>query len=118
MYTGLYEFRDHKMETVAPQMAVGVEAIVEQINSLGREVILPGRRGGGIPGTAGAADQGPFSFAPLHLNRQRAGAVAALGAVYYARGQVETAAEHRPEYLRMSQAERERAEREAKKESW
>ena len=58
VYTGLYEFRDHKMETVAPQMAVGVEAIVEQINSLGREVIYLGDGGGGIPGTAGAADQG------------------------------------------------------------
>ena len=115
VYTGLYEFRDHKMETVAPQMAVGVEAIVEQINSLGREVIYLGDGVAVYREQLEQLTKVPFSFAPLHLNRQRAGAVAALGAVYYARGQVETAAEHRPEYLRMSQAERERAEREAKK---
>ena len=115
VYTGLYEFRDHKMATVAPQMAVGVEAIVEQINSLGREVTYLGDGVAVYREQLEQLTKVPFSFAPLHLNRQRAGAVAALGAVYYARGQVETAAEHRPEYLRMSQAERERAEREAKK---
>ena len=115
MYTGLYEFRDHKMETVAPQMAVGVEAIVEQINSLGREVIYLGDGVAVYREQLEQLTKVPFSFAPLHLNRQRAGAVAALGAVYYACGQVETAAGHRPEYLRMAQAERERAEREAKK---
>ena len=42
--------------------------------------------------------------------RGMAGAV--LGAVYFEQGQVQTAAEHGPEYLRVSQAERERVERE------
>ena len=41
---------------------------------------------------------------------QRAGAVAALGMKYFAEGRSETAAEHKPEYLRLSQAERERKE--------
>ncbi len=50
----------------------------------------------------------PVEFAPAHLNRQRAASVAALGAVYLAEGRTETAAEHKPEYLRKSQAERER----------
>ena len=39
-------------------------------------------------------------------------AVAALGSIYYKEGRTETAMEHIPEYLRVSQAERERAERE------
>ena len=56
--------------------------------------------------------QVPFSFAPAHVNRQRAAAVAALGLVYFREGRYETAAEHMPDYLRVSQAERERAERE------
>ena len=38
----------------------------------------------------------------------RAAAVAALGAIYFAEGKTETAAEHGPDYLRKSQAERER----------
>ena len=46
------------------------------------------------------------------MSRQRAAAVGALGIQYYKAGKIETAGEHQPEYLRVSQAERERAERE------
>ena len=53
----------------------------------------------------------PYSFAPAHLSRQRAGAVGMLGILYFKEGKTESAAEHKPEYLRVSQAERERAER-------
>ena len=52
-------------------------------------------------------------FAPAHMNRQRAAAVAVLGVQYYREGKIQTAAEHGPDYLRVSQAERERREREA-----
>ena len=38
--------------------------------------------------------------------------MASLGAIYYAQGKTVTAAEHEPEYLRKSQAEREREEQE------
>ena len=51
------------------------------------------------------------SYAPAHTNRQRAGAVAVLGGMYYADGKYETAAEHEPNYLRQSQAEREAKEK-------
>ena len=114
VYTGLYEFRDHKMETVAPQMAVGVEAIVEQINSLGREVIYLGDGVAVYREQLEQLTKVPFSFAPLHLNRQRAGAVGALAAIYYREGKCQPAEEMEPEYLRKSQAEREREEREVK----
>lgn len=50
-------------------------------------------------------------FMPEFMDKQRAAVVASLGAVYYARGITETAEEHKPEYLRVSQAEREREER-------
>ena len=52
-----------------------------------------------------------IAFAPAHLNRQRAAAVGALAIRYYREGKMETAAEHQPDYLRVSQAERERKER-------
>ena len=57
----------------------------------------------------------PCRFAPAHRNRQSAAAVAVLGMEYFRQGKCVTAAEHVPEYLRMSQAERERLEREGKK---
>ena len=46
------------------------------------------------------------------MNYQRAAAVGALATQYYRDGKIEMAAEHKPDYLRVSQAERERAERE------
>ena len=53
----------------------------------------------------------PYEFAPATCNRQRAASVAALARELYEQGVVETAAEHKPDYLRLSQAERELAER-------
>ena len=53
----------------------------------------------------------PYSFAPAHANRQRAGAVAALGALLYGEGKIQQSFDHSPEYLRLSQAERERMEK-------
>lgn len=49
------------------------------------------------------------------MNRQKASSVAALGMVYYKQGKYESAAEHKPEYLRLSQAERELKEKMAQK---
>ena len=52
-----------------------------------------------------------YSFAPAHQNRQRAAAVGTLAMQYYREGKIESAVEHKPDYLRLSQAERERAEK-------
>jgi len=53
----------------------------------------------------------PYEVAPATCNRQRAASVAALAEKLYQEGVVETAAGHKPDYLRLSQAERELAER-------
>ena len=45
------------------------------------------------------------------MNRQRAGAVGVLAVQYFEEGKVETSKEHKPEYLRKSQAERELIEK-------
>ena len=52
----------------------------------------------------------PFSFAPASCNRQRAAAVGTLAFSYANQGKMEDAANHMPDYLRLSQAERERKE--------
>ena len=52
----------------------------------------------------------PFYLAPATMNRQRAGAVASLGAELYAQGRFLKGEEFAPEYLRPSQAERVREE--------
>lgn len=111
VYTGVYEFQGRDLKVLIPQKAAAVQEIVEELNQMNREVIL---LGDGIPVYQSLLEsllKVPFWFAPAHMNKQRAGAVAVLGARYLAEGRIQTAAEHQPEYLRMSQAERERKER-------
>ena len=111
VYTGIYRYEDHRLMTVKDQMAVGIEEFLSMLNEMGEAVTF---LGDGVPVFKDIiADKltVPFSFAPAHLSRQRAGAVGALGVLYYKEGRTETAAEHKPDYLRVSQAERERAQK-------
>lgn len=115
VYTGIYRFTEHQMVTVKEQVAVGIEELVNELNQKGEAVTFLGDGVAVYRDLLGEKLTIPYSFAPLHLSRQRAGAVAALAERYYAEGKIETTREHQPEYLRVSQAERERAEREAGK---
>ena len=110
-YTGLYEFDEDGMHVLESQCAVGIDEIIEKVNGLGRSVTF---LGDGVSVFRGFIEENckvPFSFAPAHMNKQRAGAIAALGEIYYKAGKIQTAEEHKPDYLRLSQAERERMER-------
>ena len=108
----IYAFSDDEMHVLEPQCAVDIAQIVEKINELQRAVIF---LGDGVPvfrDYSAEHVQVPYFFAPAHLNKQRAGAVAALAFRYLKNGQTVSAAEHQPDYLRLSQAERERKEKE------
>lgn len=112
VYTGLYRFEKDEFQVVEEQMAISVQELVEKLNQYGEKVTF---LGDGVP-VYGKDLKNELEvecyFAPPHMNRQSAAAVGALGMKYYQEGKVETAAEHRPDYLRLSQAEREKAERE------
>ncbi len=114
-YTGLYSFDGNEMHTIKEQCAVGIEEIIEAVNEQGKSVVF---LGDGVPVFKEYIAENckvPYSLAPAHMNKQRAGAVAVLGMISYKNGQYESAAEHKPDYLRLSQAERERMEEEQKK---
>ena len=111
-YTGLYTFEDGRMQTLLPQCVVQIEEIINKVNDMGKPVVF---LGDGVPVFADFIAQHckvPYQYAPAHCNKQRAASVAALGAILYAEGKAEPAAEHKPDYLRLSQAERERQEKE------
>ena len=117
VYTGIYRFEKHALTVVEDQMAVAVTELLERLNELGEPVTF---LGDGVPvfrDVIARTLKIPYSFAPAHVNKQRAAVVASLGMVYYKAGRIESAEQHNPEYLRVSQAERERAEREAGKRS-
>ena len=115
VYTGLYSFEDNVMEVVDPQMAVAIEEIIDKINAAGRPVVFLGDGVDVQKDYIAEHIKVPYSFAPAHMSRQRAGALGALAFRYYEQGKVEHARDHKPDYLRLSQAERERMKREQKK---
>ncbi len=112
VYTGIYRRKDGNFVVIEKEKAVAIEEILEELNRLGEKVIFLGDGVAVFKEQVEAQLKVPFQFAPAHLNKQRAGAVAALGCRYFLEGKTETAAEHKPDYLRVSQAERERMEKE------
>ena len=111
VYTGIYRFADHELVTVSRQKAIAVEELIRELNALGEAVIFLGDGVTVYQEMLKENMQVPYSFAPAHLNKQRAGAVGALALTYLWEGKMESADEH----PRVSQEERERAEREAGK---
>ncbi len=111
VYTGIYRFERGQMQIVWSQRAVAVQELAEELNRLGEEVILLGDGAAAYRDRMAQLLQVRYQEAPPHMNRQRAAALGALAMEMYGRGQIQTAAQHRPEYLRLSQAERERMER-------
>ena len=112
VYTGIYRF-EQGFEIVEEQMAIAVQELIEKLNAYGEKVTF---LGDGVPVYAKQLEEGlivPYNFAPAHVNRQSAAAVGTLGMKYITEGKTETAREHQPDYLRVSQAERERAEKNA-----
>lgn len=111
VYTGLYEFNENKFVVRKEQTATDIEEIIEEINQTGREVIFLGDGSLVYQEIILEKTKVKCHFAPAHMNRQRAGAVGLLAVQYYLDKRIESADEHQPEYLRLSQAERERAEK-------
>lgn len=111
-YTGLYEFEGDEFKTILPQCVVMIDEIIARINESGRKTIF---LGDGIEVFREYITEHitvPYSFAPAMSNKQRAASVAVLGGRLYGEGKAEPAADHKPDYLRLSQAERERQEKE------
>lgn len=110
VYTGVYQFVEGKLDVIRDQDAMGIDELISYLNELGRAVIFVGD---GIPVYKDFINDNinvVYEFAPAGFNRQRASSVAALGMQLYEEGKYESADDHKPIYLRKSQAEREREE--------
>ncbi len=121
VYTGLYSYIEdgqsdeqeqsfhYTLVPILSQCAVPIEEIAEKCNEQQKEIIF---LGDGVPVFAAQLKnlmKVPYSFAPAHMNRQRAASFAFLASEKLRNGEVVPAADHAPEYLRLSQAEREKA---------
>ncbi|MCM1158694.1 MAG: tRNA (adenosine(37)-N6)-threonylcarbamoyltransferase complex dimerization subunit type 1 TsaB [Bacteroidales bacterium] len=114
VYTGIYRFQGGVLQVVKEQVAIGIEEIVEALNLIGESVIF---LGDGVPVYRECIAEKmtvPYAFAPAHVNKQRAAAVGARAMDYWKIGLYSDADAFEPEYLRLSQAERERLEKEGR----
>ena len=113
-YTGIYEIdKEGRLIAKMEQSAISVEELAQKINEFDRNVVI---LGDGVERFKNAMDEllkVEHRYAPANMNRQRASSVALLGVQYYKAGKYTSAAAHTPVYLRKSQAEREREEKNA-----
>lgn len=121
VYTAVYRFENVQGKNVLEEVVAGcacpVEEILQACDGLDRPVIF---LGDGVPVYENIIREkmtGDYMFAPAHMSRQRAGAVAARAKALYEEGKTETADEHAPEYFRKSQAERELEKKQAEGQS-
>lgn len=115
VFTGIYEFvkneagDGYQLTVVEDQMGIDIQDLIEKLNACGKPVTF---LGDAVPLHKERFKEllkVPYMEAPAHMNRQRAACVAA--AAMAGCGTETSAADHRPDYLRVSQAEREKAER-------
>ena len=111
VYAAAYQFSSQEegllLEHVIPQSPVDVAEFVDKLNEIGQEVAF---LGDGVPVYLELIKEHievPYYLAPAGVNRQKAASIAALGEIYLAQGKAVEAHAHKPEYMRMSQAERE-----------
>ena len=121
VFAGVYRFLEEApdpLEILMDQAPVDVKQLCGDLNRMaeesGRKVLLLGDGAAAYRSLIEEKLTAPHFYAPAHLNEQKAGSVAQRAMdLLAAKGSsaLETAAEHRPVYLRVSQAERVRAEK-------
>lgn len=111
VYTGLYRFdKTGNLVTEMEQIPMDVNELIDLLLEKDEEVQFTGD-GIQVYGSLILSKMKHACLAPAHLNKQRAGSVAYAGACRYAHEQYINGDDFAPEYLRMSQAERERKEK-------
>lgn len=114
VYTGIYQCEDEQLEEIMPQCAISIDELMERLLELKQKVVFIGD---GIPVFKEYIMErmgNQCFFAKQHSDRQKAGALGAIAWEKYKRGEMVSADTFAPEYLRMSQAERERMENDKK----
>ena len=108
VYNGLYEFENGSLKVIKDSRALPVTDVITELNEAGKPVVF---LGDGVPVYRDIIEENirvEHSFAPPHLNHQKASSLAALGTEFFKAGRVVSAEELVPEYLRKSQAEQEK----------
>ena len=104
VFTGLYKFNDGNLEVIKDQCVLTIDELVDEINE---PVIF---LGDGVDAYKELLDEKvkvEHTFAPEVDNSVKASSFVKLAKVFFDEGKVESARDHKPDYLMLSQAERE-----------
>ena len=110
VYNARFTARDGTPERLTEDRAIGLDALAEEVKNSGNLQILVGD-GAALCYNAFREAGIPARLAPPHLRFQTAWGVARCALELARRGELVTAAALRPDYHRLSQAERERLEK-------
>lgn len=113
VYTGIYRFNGTEMETIKPQCIMMIQDLICELDKIGQAVMFTGDAIAVDKDIIDETMKTEHYYAPASVNRPKASSLAVLASLYYKEGKTELAKEHRPEYLRLSQAERELKEKQA-----
>ena len=107
VYTGIYKFEETEMKTIKPQCIMMIDELIKELDTIKESVMF---LGDGVDVYKQLIDDimdTKHYYAPASMNRHKASTLGTIAEIYYKNGKIETAKEHKPEYLRLSQAERE-----------
>ena len=108
VFTALYKFSDDQVEVVKDQCVLTIDELADEID----EPVL--FLGDGVDAYKDLLDEKikvKHSFAPDEDNSVRASSFVFLAKEFFAEGKIESAKDHKPDYLMLSQAERELKEK-------
>ncbi|MBP5773293.1 MAG: tRNA (adenosine(37)-N6)-threonylcarbamoyltransferase complex dimerization subunit type 1 TsaB [Eubacterium sp.] len=108
VFTGLYKFNDGNVEVIKDQCVLTIDELVDEIDE--PVVFL----GDGVDAYKEMLDEKvkvEHSFAPDDSNYVKASSFVFLAKKYMDDGKIESARDHKPDYLMLSQAERELKEK-------
>lgn len=115
VFAGIYTFEKGKLRILMDQSPVRAEELCGKLDELsgrtGRRVVLLGDGAAAYREIFERHLASPHLYAPVNLNAQHASCVAARAEELLREGKTQTAALFRPDYLRVSQAERVRDEK-------
>lgn len=107
VYTGIYKFEETEMKTIKPQCIMMIDELIKELDTIKESVMF---LGDGVDVHKQLIDDimdTKHYYAPASMNRHKASTLGTIAEIYYKNGKTETAKEHKPEYLRLPQAERE-----------
>ncbi|MCQ2541574.1 MAG: tRNA (adenosine(37)-N6)-threonylcarbamoyltransferase complex dimerization subunit type 1 TsaB [Lachnospiraceae bacterium] len=118
VYTGVFTFNktgqspySYEFITLVEPVPLDISELISKLNDMGRDVIFTGDGIDVYKEVIAKELKVPYSYAAFTGNRQKAGSVALLAMAKASKGEFVSADDSAPVYLRLSQAERERLEK-------